>query len=419
MFEFGEFFNIFLFLNKVIFTVVSTGVISNADNAKPISKLTRFSGCYSGCGQFGSSMISFHLTNEDCIQFCSMKAYVYAATHDTFCGCTNSLENLLPIGGRIGEEGAADTNKNRCTTSCPGTKAYKKGKPCRGDDCCGGPTAYSTYSTGNIDAATVLATRAYDVLKLMKNLFGDKKINLQRGTIRVKIAVKRQSDKHFRICEKNGDGVICEDKVKSSSLQPITFKQESYKREAQHITPSMIKPLEGFDKNIDLTTTGGKLKKTYVVADKTNTSNNVEAGFDTIISTDFSDKKDRQMFKWLRKFKEGFSFTGNYNQTEDTMTETKTTNTIEVEADVPQIGKGEMNFFQDYYDISVKWKSSIIASGKVELIWSKKKKEVDLKDFLSTEQRRLYTVGTLRFGDRRTISAYIKLQAAETGNSFI
>lgn len=407
MHDIWGFLNVAILLNQV-FSIIG-------DNTDERSKLTRFSGCYAGCGRFGSYLLSFKLSNKICIEYCANNAYAFAATRDTFCGCTNSLLSLIPVKGRMGEEGNMNTKKSSCTTPCPDTDAYKNKKNCIGDNCCGGPSAYSTYATGKIDIATILATRIYNVVKLMKNLFGTEKSQVKNEHLHVKVVVKKYSDKKLRICEKSIDGVICQDTTETQSLQPVTLTQEKYTRETQHITPSMIKPLKGYQKTMDLTTMNGKLNKLMEVVDLTNTSNSVEAGFDAFISTNLTNKDDSKMYKWFQVFDEGFSFTGKYDA-KQTMTETKISNRVNISAEVPKFGKGDIEFFQDYYDIAMKWKGTVVAAGKVELTWNNEtRKIIDLKEFLSTEQRRFNMAGTLKFGDRRTISAVIKIQPAETG----
>ena len=107
---------------KVFILITTAFVVVTRIPASSAAVVLRYSGCYGGCGKFGSYMISYRLLNEDCVSFCGGKAYVYAATRRIFCGCANSLLSLLPINGRAGEDNASGP-RSQCKNPCPGKKS--------------------------------------------------------------------------------------------------------------------------------------------------------------------------------------------------------------------------------------------------------------------------------------------------------
>ena len=402
-------------------TALSQSLRSLNRNRRSLESL-RFSGCFGGCGRFKAFLINPQLINEDCIKFCKGKAFIYAATRGNFCGCTQSLESLLPTYGREDQQEKSSGPSSKCNMACPGSRAYKEKSECIGDECCGGSVAYSVFASGEIEVTKELANRVYDSLGLenLKSLFNTDSLTEKKEDLHVEVAIKHSEEgkQGFQVCEVTKEGASCEEVKEDPKMPIVKFTQMSYKREAKHGTPSGTKPLKGFDAEVDLTNAEGTFKKSYTVVERTTISNTVQGGFDTSISvsTEFSAGQDVAMYKWLQKVSAGFSFTGKYMKSDETSTATETRHVIDISIPVPKNAKAQINFFKEQYDLTVKWQAEILATGKVKISWSGKSKEVSLKRLLRHSQRIVYAAGILKYGDRQKITALVKVIDRDTGD---
>ena len=131
-----------------------------------------FQGCYSdsdGSILQNPSTVSQSFSdnlNSDCAEFCKDEGFAVSTTNGPSCYCTNTLPT--PIIFSPGNPNAGGAG-GRCVTPCPGTALAKYGysRDCVDDECCGGPTAYSVYLVGSIDALLQLERRV--VQGLMSN----------------------------------------------------------------------------------------------------------------------------------------------------------------------------------------------------------------------------------------------------------
>ena len=122
-----------------------------------------FDGCYSDAEAMvlngtASALIfeSDDNYNEDCQRKCQEQGRAIASTKGRYCYCTYSLP--IPRLYRPDDTLSAG-NGGPCSTVCPGVFASHS---CRGDECCGGPNAYSVFIVGEIDVLRQLERRAID-----------------------------------------------------------------------------------------------------------------------------------------------------------------------------------------------------------------------------------------------------------------
>ena len=141
----------------------------------------QFQGCYSdsdGSILQNPSTVSQSFSenlNSDCAEFCRDEGFAVSTTNGPTCYCTNTLPTPIIFSPRNADSGGVG---GRCVTPCPGTALAKLEHPrdCIGDECCGGPTAYSVYLVGSIDALLQLERRVIQGLLsqdkyLLKDLF--------------------------------------------------------------------------------------------------------------------------------------------------------------------------------------------------------------------------------------------------------
>ncbi len=114
-----------------------------------------FQGCFRGHDMnFDMEYTSRNNINLDCAEFCQDQGFVIAATKDEYCGCAQTLP--LPQLARP-EYANATGPSSECNLRCPGS--YNSGQ-CYDDECCGGPNAFTAYTTGPIDVLMQIMRRA-------------------------------------------------------------------------------------------------------------------------------------------------------------------------------------------------------------------------------------------------------------------
>ena len=123
-----------------------------------------FEGCYSDADGMilqGTNTVLKYFSdniNSDCAEYCRESGYAIASTRGSNCYCTNSLPTPQLFSARSTNAGGAGGS---CVTPCPGTTLARQQlvRDCVGDECCGGPQAYSVYLVGSIDALKQLERR--------------------------------------------------------------------------------------------------------------------------------------------------------------------------------------------------------------------------------------------------------------------
>ena len=119
----------------------------------------KFEGCYSDTEDNvlqGSNVKHFTASDNHniyCTNKCQEEGFAISSTKGSDCYCSNVLP--LPRLYSNLEEEASGTD-GPCSTTCPG--AYTS-QGCEGEECCGGPSAYSVYIVGDIDALKQLTRR--------------------------------------------------------------------------------------------------------------------------------------------------------------------------------------------------------------------------------------------------------------------
>ena len=146
-------------------TIVSCSPIATLDQLehhlnRRATAILKFEGCFgdttNGVLQSATKFVANDNTNDVCVDKCAEKGFAISSTKGSSCYCTNTLP--LPRLYKANEDEASGTD-GPCSTACPGTRAAQRNIPCQGDECCGGPSAYSVYLSGEIDVLKQLLRR--------------------------------------------------------------------------------------------------------------------------------------------------------------------------------------------------------------------------------------------------------------------
>ena len=139
----------------------SEGETQNNEPLASIQSIGTFDGCYSdtNASVLGTTGIVLELPNNYnalCQQNCKEKGYAIASTKGKNCYCTNTFP--FPQLHPADDERSAG-NKGPCNVACPSSITAYLSVDCIGDECCGGPNAYSVYIVGQIDTLKQLQRR--------------------------------------------------------------------------------------------------------------------------------------------------------------------------------------------------------------------------------------------------------------------
>ena len=141
---------------------------------KRATAVLKFEGCYgdttNGVLQSATKFDADDNTNNVCVDKCAERGFAISSTKGSSCYCTNTLP--LPRLYKATEKNASGSD-GPCSTACPGTRAAQQNVACQGDECCGGPSTYSVYLSGEIDVLKQLLRRVTS--NEMKRLGYDKK----------------------------------------------------------------------------------------------------------------------------------------------------------------------------------------------------------------------------------------------------
>ena len=380
-----------------------------------------FEGCYGDTEKSLNAAKNYHQslpknTNAICVSICKDNGYIIAATRGADCYCSNSFPT--PVRHLHYEKESAG-NGGPCSTKCSG--AYTNGD-CKGDECCGGQDAYSVYLVGETDVLGQLIDRIVTNFQLdgdrMHNniLSANEKAALECQCFNGEISLILTA----KTINKNGEGGIKTLKVqfidgkpsKPTEIQPIKELKEtklimkSIEKLLQSEEPIFEEAFANWDVLCDNYFGDGALEcsKEFQQTVGFEETFSIEHGVDVSILFGLEVKVDALFAESTKKFEFNiaYSYTNGYSKT--TSSEQSESFGIEVEAEKGT--KVEVRFFKSDQPVKIKWRAKFLADGDVLIRYGGTfHKIVDLSQVLTYDQRELFAVGTIDYGERPTIIA--------------
>ena len=381
-----------------------------------------FEGCYSDSHNSLTASGTYHQrfahnTNSICVKLCKEKGFAVASTRGQDCYCSNSL----PVPAlHFSRDKKAAGNGGPCSTLCPG--AFVGGN-CQGDECCGGTSAFSVYIVGHID--------------ILKELINRIAINFENNPTKMHNAILTTAEKNLLNCQcfngeitlyltakaLSSDGKTSDRTVKSiidianhhtveetghrNDLQKIELVATSLEKLLQTNEPVLEEPFGNWDLLCDNYFGGGDLncqknfQQSAGFSETYSTEHGVNIGvkFAIEVTTDALFAKSKKTFETSA----GYSYTRGYSKT-STTTRSEGFSISQV---VAKGTKGEVRFFKSEIPVKIKWRAHFFADGDVLIDYGGVgiKKTIHLSRLLGYDQRKLFALGTINYGDRPTIIA--------------
>ena len=414
---------------------VSTPALQRNVRATPT---LQFEGCFNDSAySIFNTAVKFQSSNNvnhDCVDKCAERGYAVSSTRGQYCYCTNTLP--LPRLYQAREPQASGTD-GPCSTTCPGASIAGGNTGCQGEECCGGPNAYSVYLSGEIDVLKQLLRRvtaakrasdprsAYTVCMQRYDpanlglLFPANLVIVAActGTVFYQVSaygrsVNSQGFQGIKNCTlktfiaNNNEIYNCED-LASLPDQHIELGVLSIDKLIQSEEPIQEELATDFDiVNDNLHgTTDQTLIKSYSVSTSFSESWSTRAGVDVTVKVgaEFEAGALFTRAKTTFELSVGISFSFGWSKT----TASAVTETFSVRTVAEPGTKVETRFFKSQYPVQVNWRANIFASGYVHAkdYFEENTQEMNLVEVLSHDQRGFFAFGTIDYGDRKTMIA--------------
>ena len=380
-----------------------------------------FDGCYSDAEDSLTAGQNYHQTlhmntNALCVSICMEEGYGIAATQGSDCYCSNSLPvPLLHPSYEIESAG----NGGPCSTKCSGAFTTL---PCKGDECCGGGSAYSVYIVGEIDVVKQLIDRIVanfqvDEDRVNNNILTETEMNSLNcqcfnGEISIILKATNLDSsgvhqlKTVKVDFINGNPTEAEEISAIDGLQETELILRSLEKLLESEEPILEEPYTEWDMLCDNYFGDGDLDCRKVFSETTGSSEtyttthgvNIGVKIGLEVTSDLLFVKSKKTFE----FSVGYSFTHGYTTTSsDSETETFWMSTTAHTGT-----KVEVRFFKSDQSVKVKWRARFHADGEVLIRYGGTfEKIVDLSRVLTYDQRELYAFGTIDYGERPTVIA--------------
>ena len=427
-----------LLLNAVDFG--GTNPVPNLEHQRNVraAPTLQFEGCFNDSAhRIFNTSVKFQSSdnvNHDCVDKCAERGYAVSSTRGQYCYCTNTLP--LPRLYQAREPQASGTD-GPCSTTCPGASIAGTNTACQGEECCGGPNAYSVYLSGDIDVLKQLLRRvtaakrakdtrsAYEICREKYDPTGLSLVNIAyhvlvsfcTGFVSYQVSaygrsVNSQGIQGIKNCTlttfvlNNKEVYTCKD-LGSLPDQHIELRVVSIDKLIQSEEPIQEELATDFDiVNDNLHgTTEQTLTKTYSVSTSFSESWSTEAGVDVTvkIGAEFEAGALFTRAKSTFELSVGFSFSFGWSKT----AASAVTETFSVRTVAEPGTKVETRFFKSQYPVQVNWRANIFASGYVHIkdYFQQNIQEMNLVEVLSYDQREFFAFGTIDYGDRKTMIA--------------
>ena len=318
-----------------------------------------------------------------------------------------------------------------CSTACPGTRAARQNIACQGDECCGGPSAYSVYLSGQIDVLKQLLRRI--ATNEMKRL-GYDKLRFPVAITGLGLAVLADLRKYYEVTASgtsvNSQGIqgikSCTIRIsvmagvqtysckKLTSLpdKHVNLKVKNMNKLIESAEPIAEKLATSFDIVADNLNGGSDLWVTKSHAVKTTFSEswNTQSGFN-IKTTMAAEFKAGTLFASATttfSLEMGISYSSGYTKTKGK----DVTETFAVRSIAKPGTKVETRFFKSEAPVQVKWRAEIFADGYIHIednFGSQKKvSDKSIVQVLTHVEREFFAFGTINYGTRKTMTARSK-----------
>ena len=384
--------------------------------------------------------------NNKCVDKCAEEGYAISSTKGSYCYCTNSLP--MPLLYKPLQPQSSGTD-GPCSTTCPGARIYGQNVGCQAEECCGGPSAYSVYLSGEIDVLKQVLRRItaneMDRLGLSAIRFDNSMCAPEVFEANYDFLCKyfEGYDNEFSYYEATAAGRSVNSEgiqgIQSCTLRTgVYLRRETYT--CQDITSLPDKHVElevkSFDKlieseesiqeelatNYDIIndnlygSTDLTLSKSYEVTTSFSESWSTEHGFDISVTVGAEFEAGTLFAKAKTTFElsVGYSFSSGYEKSKgQDVTESFSVKTVAAPGT-----KVETRFFKSQMPVQVKWRANIFANGYVhsrEYVLTGQTNEVykSLVEVLSYDSRKFFAFGTIDYGERKTMIARSKTVDAD------
>ena len=380
-----------------------------------------FDGCYGDTEKSLNAVKNYHQslhknTNAICVSICLDNGFVIAATRGADCYCSNSLP--IPVRYLSYEKESAG-NGGPCSIKCPG--AYTKGD-CKGDECCGGEDSYSVYVVGEIEVLGQLIDRIVTNFQLdadrMHNniLSANEKAALEcqcfNGEISIILTAMTINKNGGRILKTLQVRFIDGKPTKPTEIQPIEDLKEtdlimkSVEKLLQSEEPIFEEAFANWDVLCDNYFGDGGLvcSKQFEQTVGFEETFSVEHGVD--ISISFGREIEINALYVTMKNTFGKSVTNSFTNGYSKTTSSQQSESFGMEVEAEKETKVEVRFFKSDQPVKVKWRATFLADGNVLIRYGGTfDKIVDLSRVLTYDQREIFALGTIDYGERPTIIA--------------
>ena len=380
-----------------------------------------FEGCYSDSHKSLKASGNYHQrfaqnTNSICVKLCKEKGFAVASTRGQDCYCSNSL----PVPAlHFSRDKKAAGNGGPCSTLCPG--AFSKGK-CYGDECCGGTSAYSVYIVDSIDILKELINRIAinfknNPTRMHNSILTPAERNLLNcqcfnGEITIYLtanALSKDGKKSVRTVKSNiniANHHSVEEVENKLNLRKIELDTESIEKLLQANEPILEQPFGQWDLLCDNYFGGGDLscQKTFEESAEFSETYSTEHGVSVGVSFAIEVEGNAIFVKSKKTFEisAGYSFTRGYSKT----TTSSKSEGFQIALTTAKGTKAEVRFFKSEIPVKVKWRAHFFADGDVLIDYGGGiKKTIHLSRILAYDQRKVFALGTIDYGERPTIIA--------------
>ena len=371
--------------------------------------------------------------NHDCIDKCAEDGFPISSTKGTTCYCTHDFPLARLHKGSDPEASGTD---GPCSTTCPGASIAGTNIPCVGEECCGGPNAYSVYLSGEIDLLKQFLLRITNSQTLDLEHIGDEceeKMTalgasgwlLETMIITCSLTSSFTVSAYGAALDSNGVAIprkctletvpqlheatyTCED-LASLPEHHVAFDVENLEKIIESEEPIHEELATDYDivNENYYGTTDLTVSKSYQVTTSFSESWSTRHGFDFKITLGVETEVDVIFAKAKNKFEltTGYSFTSTYSKTDSTaISETFSVKTVAAPGT-----KVVTHFLKSSAPMALTWRADIMTNGYAYVKNSLQYPEVEgdkpIVSLMGHAQRKFYAFGSYDFGDRKKMIA--------------
>ena len=429
---------LFLFALSCATILVASSPISGFEKPNKRASVTlRFEGCFSDSVNAilpnAQKYENSNNLNHDCVDKCAEAGFPISSTKGTSCYCTHDFP--LPRLHKANDPQASGTD-GPCSTTCPGASIAGTNTPCVGEECCGGPNAYSVYLSGEIDLLrqfleriTYSQTIDFDNIKneceQKMSALGASGWLLETMTITCSLTSTFTVSASGEAINSNGIAI-----PRKCTMETIPYRHEvTYTCEDLGSLPEhhVEFDIESLDKIIESEepineelatdydivnenfygTTDLTVSKSYQVTTTFSESWSTRHGFSFKITLGVETEVGTIFAKAKNQFEltTGYSFTSTYSKTDTTsVRETFSVNTVAVPGT-----KVVTHFLKSQAPMQLTWRAQILANGFAyvdnNVQYPKVEGDRSIISLIGHAQRIFYAFGSYDFGDRKMMIA--------------